>query len=111
MLSYSLRRWPNIEIAFGDCPVFAGVLPHIAMPVTLYYPDARKATSQITRHIGQCWCNDEPLSATLGQHYLNQNPLSPNHKYNREYYFFLTPFLKSELSGLGTLNVIYWTCS
>ena len=28
MLNYSLRRWPSIEIALGDCPVFAGVLPH-----------------------------------------------------------------------------------
>ena len=29
-LNYSLRRWPNIEIALSDCPVFAGVglLPH-----------------------------------------------------------------------------------
>ena len=28
MLNYSLRRWSNIEIALGHCPVFAGVLPH-----------------------------------------------------------------------------------
>ena len=26
MLAHRLRRWPNIETALGDCPVFAGVL-------------------------------------------------------------------------------------
>ena len=24
MLAYRLRRWPNIETALGECPVFAG---------------------------------------------------------------------------------------
>ena len=77
------------------------------MRVTLSYPDAKKATSQITRYrIAQCWCNDGPPSATLGQHYPSQNPLSSNHKYNREYYYFLT-LLKTQLSDLATSNVIF----
>ena len=25
MLGHRLRRWPNIEIALGECPVFAGI--------------------------------------------------------------------------------------
>ena len=24
---YRLRRWPNIETALGECPVFAGMFP------------------------------------------------------------------------------------
>ena len=43
-----------------------------AMRMTLSYPDARKATSQITDTLAQCWCDDGPPSATVGQHYLNQ---------------------------------------
>ena len=26
MLAHRLRRWPNIETALGECPVFAGLL-------------------------------------------------------------------------------------
>ena len=92
MLKYSLQRWPSIEITLGDCPVFAGYY-RIAMRVTLSYPGAKKATSQITRYrMAQCRCNAGPPSATLGQHDPNQNPLRSNHKYNREYYFLLTLF-------------------
>ena len=25
MLAHRLRRWPNIETALGECPVFAGI--------------------------------------------------------------------------------------
>ena len=84
------QHWVIVPCLLGYC--------HIAMRVTLSYPDAKKATSQITRYrIAQCWCNDRPPSATLGHHYPNQNPLSSwynniKYKYNREYYFFLTLF-------------------
>ena len=26
MLAYRLRRWPNIETALDECPVFAGIV-------------------------------------------------------------------------------------
>ena len=50
MLVQRLRRWPAIERALRDCPVFADC--RIAMRVMFSFPDARKATSQITRYIG-----------------------------------------------------------
>ena len=28
MLAHRLRRWPNIETALGECPVFAGMYPY-----------------------------------------------------------------------------------
>ena len=34
--------------------------------------------------------NVEPPSATLGKHHSNQNHLSSNHEYNREYIFLNT---------------------
>ena len=30
MLAHRLRRWPNIETALGECPVFAGIV--VVMP-------------------------------------------------------------------------------
>ena len=89
-----LRRWPDIDTALRDCPVFADC--RIAMRVTLTYPDARKTTSQTNDTLAQCWCIDGTPCATLGQHYLNQNLLRSNHIYNREY-FFLTLFKNATL--------------
>ena len=87
MLKYSLRRWPSIEIALGDCPVFSGVLPHsnagdafLPRRQKGHFPDNIIANCPMLMY-------DGPPSATLSQHYLAQNPLSSNHKYNREYYF------------------------
>ena len=49
-----------------------------------HYPDT----------LAQLWNDAGPPSATLGQHYSNQNHLSSyyrlNHIYNREYYYFWT---------------------
>ena len=28
MLAHRLRRWPNLETALGECPVFDGIAPH-----------------------------------------------------------------------------------
>ena len=82
------QHWNNIGWLSRVCWDY-----RIAMRVTLSYPGAKKATSQITRYrMAQCRCNVGPPSATLGQHDPNQNPLSSNHKYNREYYFLLTLF-------------------
>ena len=42
MLAYRLRRWPNIEPALRQCPVFAGVMwaPDVAY-VDTEVPDQR----------------------------------------------------------------------
>ena len=80
MMNQRLRRWPGINTAFGDYPVFAWT----AMRVTLsfsrlqksYYPDN-------TIH----WPNAVPPYVTPGQHYPNLIPLSSNHEYNHKYIF------------------------
>ena len=35
MLAHRLRRWPNIETALGECPVFAGDKQTVK-PINLY---------------------------------------------------------------------------
>ena len=83
ILTHSLRRWPNIETEFADCPEF--VLT--GMRVTLYSLEGHNSDKLIYWHnfeimSGRCL---RP-SATLGQHYSNQKPFSG------EYSFFLNFF-------------------
>ena len=82
MLIQRVWRWPNNNTAFcihmllcGNCSRGDNLIPRGQKG---HYPDT----------LAQLWNNVVPPSATLGQHYSNQNPLSSyyrfNHKYNRE---------------------------
>ena len=53
MLAHSLRRWPNINTALGQCPVFAGICPAI-----------------LNKHetLNQCCFNAGLTLKTVGQH-------------------------------------------
>ena len=68
MLTHSLRRWPVIETALSDCIVFSDCC------IMRGRCTSRSQTPDNTIHDTRC--NAGPLSATLGQHYSNQNPLS-----------------------------------
>ena len=35
MLAHRLRRWPNIETALGECPVFPGI--YLALTIIIYF--------------------------------------------------------------------------
>ena len=48
----------------------------------------RKATTRITRYIGPIVKLGQATSAPLGQNYSNQNLLTHNHEFIREYIFF-----------------------
>ena len=70
MLTHSLRCWPVIETALGDCTVFADCC---IMLVTLLIPEPEIPDNTIH------WLNADVMlchSATLGQHFSSQNPLS-----------------------------------
>ena len=88
MLVQRFRRWPDIETALSDCPVFAWT----AMRVTLFSSRRQKAATQITRCIGPmlmlCWA----IVCETGPTYSKLIHLSPNHEYNCEYIFFLALF-------------------
>ena len=38
MLGHRLRRWPNIETALGECPLFPGVYTVKVIAITLRVP-------------------------------------------------------------------------
>ena len=81
----------DIETALGYCPLLAWT----AMLVTLFLlPSPEKPLPDNT-------------SVTLGQHYSNLVPLSPNHEYNRDIYFFLLSLFNTKLFDLATSNVIF----
>ena len=64
-------------------------------PNTIYFyysPSPEKPLPRLHDTLAQCWCIAELQSVTLGQNYSNHIPLSSNHKYNREYIFFLSTF-------------------
>ena len=91
MLNCSLQRWPNIETALGDCPVFAGVLPH-SNAGDAFLPRRQKG------HYPDNTIHRPNADVMMGHRYPNQIPLSSNHKCNREYYFFLTLFKRNCLT-------------
>ena len=41
MLTHTLRRWPDIETALGDCTVFSDRCMPVTMRVTLFHPVAK----------------------------------------------------------------------
>ena len=70
MLNYSLRRWPNLEIVLGDCPVFAGVLGDAILPQrqkghfpdnTVLWPNANVMLDHCLRH----WANIIPTKTLV----------------------------------------------
>ena len=80
MFAQRLRRWRDIETSVGNYPVFAWT----AMRVTHCFSRHQVShyRTQIIRYSGQCWCNTRPPPVTLGHHYSNIIPLSPNHFFN-----------------------------
>ena len=88
MLTHSLRRWPAIKqlwviVLFSDCCV--GVTMRVALASRRHNHD----NNTISRYIGPILLhNAGPLSATVGQHYSNQNPKSSNHYLFVKVYFF-----------------------
>ena len=88
MLIQRVWRWPNNNPAFCIHRLLCG---------NCYRGDNFTPRGQKGHHpdtLTQLWNNFEPPSATLGQHYSNQNPLSSyyrlNRKYNREILFLNT---------------------
>ena len=85
MLTHSLRRWPVIETALGDCTVFSDcciMLVTFKIPApetpdnTIHWPNADVMLSHRLRR----WANIIPTKTLLAL----------NHNYNREYYYFWT---------------------
>ena len=72
ILTHSPRRWTVIETALGDCTFFSECC---IMLVTFKIPAPETNTRQHDT-LAHCWCNAEPPSATLGQHYSYQTRLS-----------------------------------
>ena len=94
-----IRRWPNIETELGDCPVFALTAIRVTLsPSKGHYPNNVHDTS------GQLWNNVEPPSATLGQHYSNQNfkLLATNIIVN---IFFSEDFVNTKVQDVGNYYV------
>ena len=82
MLTHSLRRWPVIETALGDCTVFSDCC---IMLMTFKIPASE--TPDNTIH----WPNVDVMLGHRLRRWANFIPTktlqAPNHKYNREYYY------------------------
>ena len=104
MLTHSLPRWLDIETALGDCTVFSDCCMGVTMRVTLYFPVPETPVTR--KHNTLANSNAGPLSATLGQHYSNQNPLRSNHYIQLWRYIFSEHFLKTKALNLATSNAI-----
>ena len=57
MLAQRFRRWPDIETALGDYPVFAGQLRHYYAGDTFFLPSPEKPLTDNTIH----WPNAEVI--------------------------------------------------
>ena len=85
MLTHSLRCWPVIETALGDCTVFSNsciMLVTFSFPApetpdnTIHWPNADVKLGHCLRR----WANIIPTKTLRAL----------NHKYNREYFLFRT---------------------
>ena len=92
------RRWLNIE------------QNRVVIPCLLWLPyECTDALDPVRPLLGkhdilaQMWSNVGPRSATLGQHYSNQNPWVTNIIVN---IFFSEDFLNTKVLSLGTSNVL-----
>ena len=85
LLIHSLRRWPGIETALGDCTVFFDCC---IMRVTISIPAPE--TPENTIH----WPNANVMLGHRLRRWANIIPTKTlqalNHKYNHEYFFLIT---------------------
>ena len=92
-----VRHWNTL----GDCTIFSNCW---IILVTFKNPGVRNTKKHDT--LAQCWCNTGPPSATLGQHYSNQNQqlLTTNIIVN---IIISEHLLKTKLLELRTWNFIF----
>ena len=88
MLTHSLRRWPVIETALGDCTVFSDCCMGVTMLVSFKIPALE--TPDDTIH----WPNADVMPGHRLRRWANiiltKTLWALNHKYNRENYYFWT---------------------
>ena len=48
MLAHRLRRWPSIETALGECPVFAGLVFIVGLLWARYVPQSQIISATVT---------------------------------------------------------------